>query len=135
MKKSNQNPVTRYQNITPKKTECSMNDVVDICDITRPSPKKVYHGLEDRNWKNRFYNHKLSFKYKKYSNKTMPSSYMGHLKRVSCETPKFKVVYFDIRTTILKCLLHLHGKLEITRTKRNQKEPERTLEQELLHLL
>ena len=56
-----------------KKEECPMegnylvNDVVYKCDVTRPLPKKVYLGLAEGEWGSRLYNHKLSFKHKRYS--------------------------------------------------------------------
>ena len=59
-----------------KKSECSMegncqvNNGVYKCDVTRPFPKKLYLGLAEEEWKSRFYNHKLSFTHKRYSNKT-----------------------------------------------------------------
>ena len=114
-----------------KKAKCSMegncqvNDVVYNCDVTRPLPKKVYLGLAEGQWKNRFYNHKLSFKHKRYFNKTTTSSYMWHLKSVSSETPNFEwsilrcvPPYSDISK---KCLLRLYKKLKIV-TYQHQKE-------------
>ena len=38
--------------------------------------KKYTLELAEREWKSGFYNHKLSFKHKRYSNKTTLSSYM-----------------------------------------------------------
>ena len=60
----------------PMEGNCLVNGVVYKCDVTRPLPKKVYLGLAEGEWKSRFYNHKLSFKHKRYSNKTTLSSYM-----------------------------------------------------------
>ena len=96
---------------------CQVNNVVYKCDVTRPLPKKVYLGLAEGEWKSRFYNHKLSFKHKRYSNKTILSSSMWHSKSVSGETP-------NLRWSILRCvppyskiskkyLLCLYEKLEI----------------------
>ena len=53
-----------------------VNDVVYNCDVTRPFPKKVYLGLAQGERKTRFYNHNLSFKHKRYSNKKTLSSYV-----------------------------------------------------------
>ena len=58
---------------------CLVNDVVYKCDVTKPLPKKVYVGLAEGEWKGRFYNHKLSFKHKRYCDKTTFSSYIWHL--------------------------------------------------------
>ena len=77
----------------------------------------MYLGLAEGEWKSHFYNHKLSFKHKRYSNKTMLSSYMWHLKSVSSETPNLKwsilrcvPPYSNISK---KCLFRLYEKLEI----------------------
>ena len=114
-----------------KKVECPMegnfqvNNVVCKYVVTRQLPKKVYLGLAEGEWKSRFYNHKLSFKYKRYSNKTTLSSYMWHLKSVSSDTPNLK--WFVLRSIppysdiSKKCLLSLYEKLEIV-TYENQKE-------------
>ena len=58
----------------PMEGNCQVNDVVYKCDVTRPLPEKVYLGLAEEEWKISFYNHKLSFKHKRYSNKTALSS-------------------------------------------------------------
>ena len=79
-----------------KKAECSaegncqVNNVVYKYVVTRPLLKKVYLGLSEGEWKSCFYNHKLSWKHKEYSNKTTFLSYMWHLKSVSSETPNWK---------------------------------------------
>ena len=75
----------RKQTEYPMEGNCQANDVVYKCDVTRPLPKKVYFGLAEGERKNHFYNHKLSFKCKRYSNKTKLSSYMWHFKSVSSE--------------------------------------------------
>ena len=68
---------------------CKVNVVVYKCDITKTLPKK-YLELAYGEWKNHFYIHKVSFKHKRYSNKTTLSSYMWCLKRASSETPTLK---------------------------------------------
>ena len=114
-----------------KKAECRMeencqiNSVVYKCDVTRPLPKKVYLGLAEGEWKSCFCNLKLSFKNKRYPNKTTLSSYMWHLKSVSSETRyiKWSVLRCDPPYSNIskKCLLCLYEKLEIV-TYQNQKE-------------
>ena len=74
----------------PMEENCLVNGVVYRCDVTRPLPEKVYLGLAEREWKSRFYNPKLSFKHKRYSNKTTLLSYMWHLKSISNETPNLE---------------------------------------------
>ena len=99
------------------------------CMIKRRSLSSMvvcsFLGLAEAEWKSRFYNHKLSFKHKRYSNKTTFSSYMLHLKSVSSEKPilKWSVLrcvppYSNISK---KCLLCWYEKLEIV-TYQNQKE-------------
>ena len=89
----------------------------------------MYLGLAEGEWKSRFYNHKLSFKHKRYSNKTTLSSYMWHLKSVSSETPNLRC--FEIRTTILKYLKEMPLVL-ISKTGNSYlSKPEGTLEQEI----
>ena len=76
-------------------------------------------------WRSRFYNHQLSFKHKRYSNKTTLSSHMWYLESVSSETTNLKwsilrcvPPYSNISK---KCLLCLCEKLEIV-TYQNLKE-------------
>ena len=109
----------------PMEGNFQVNNVIYKCDVTRALPKKVYLWLAEGEWKSRFYNHKLSFKHKRYSNKTTLSSYMWHLKSVSSETPNLKwsilrcvPPYSNISK---KCLLCLYEKLEIV-TYQNKKE-------------
>ena len=72
-----------------------------------------------------FYNHKISFKHKRHSNKTALSSYMWHLNSVSSET-------LNLKWSVLRCIpvysnisekfpLCLYEKLEIV-TYQNQKK-------------
>ena len=81
----------------PMEGNCQINNVIYKCDVTRPLSKKVYLGLAEGEWKSCFYDHKLLFKQKRYSNKTMLSSYMWHLKSVSSETP-------NLKWSILRCV-------------------------------
>ena len=99
--------------------ELSVNDVAYKCDVTRPLTKKLHPRFAEGEWKSHFYNHKLSFKHKRYSNKTTLPSYMWHLKRnlkwsvLRCVPP-----YSNI---LKKCLLYLYGNLKIV-TYGKQKE-------------
>ena len=99
--------------------ELSVNDVAYKCDVTRPLTKKLHPRFAEGEWKSHFYNHKLSFKHKRYSNKTTLPSYMWHLKRnlkwsvLRCVPP-----YSNI---LKKCLLCLYGNLKIV-TYGKQKE-------------
>ena len=136
MKGNNKKVTTKPRDQTPKcncikEAECPLEgnyhvkDVFYKCDITRPLLKKVYLGLAKGEWKTRFYNHESSFRHKRYSNKTILSSYMWYLARVSCETPNLKWSVFryipPYSNISKKCLLCLYKKLE-TITCYNQKE-------------
>ena len=76
----------RKQAGCPMEGNCQVDYVVYKCDVTRPLPKKVYLRLAEGEFKGRFYNQKLSFKNKRYSNKTALSSYLWDLKSVSSKT-------------------------------------------------
>ena len=109
----------------PMDRSCQVNDIVYKRDATRPLPKKVYLGLAEGEWKSCFYNQKLSFKHKRYSNKTTLSSCMWNLKSASSETPNLKWSVLKrippFSNISKKCLLCLYEKLEIV-TYQNQKE-------------
>ena len=74
-----QNAIAEKKVECPMEGKCQVNNVVYKYEVTRPLPKKVYLGLSEGEWKSRFYNHKLSFKHKRYFNNTTLSSYMWHL--------------------------------------------------------
>ena len=105
--------------------ELSVNDVAYKCEVTRPLTKKLHFRFAEGEWKSHFYNHRLSFKHKRYSSKTTLPSYMWHLKSVSSETRNLKwsvlrcePPYSNISK---KCLLFLYENLEIV-TYEKQKE-------------
>ena len=86
--------MTKDQNAIAEKKQnvqgnYQVNNIVYKCDVTRPLSKKLYLGLAEVEWKSSFYNHKLSFKHKIYSNKITLSSYIWHLRSVSIETTNF----------------------------------------------
>ena len=68
------------------KRECSMEskyqtmDAVSDCRVTSPEPRKIYFGLAEGKWKQRYYIHKKSFNHKRYSHETTLLSYIWHLK-------------------------------------------------------
>ena len=83
---------------------CQVNNIVYKCDVIKPFSKNVYLGLAERELKSRFYDYKLSYKHKRYSNKTTLSSYLGHLKSVSSETS-------NLKWSVLRCI-HLYSYLK-----------------------
>ena len=111
---------------------CQVSNVVYKCDVTRSLTKKVYLGPAEGDWRTLFYNHKLSFKYKGYSNKTTLSSYIRHLKSINKWNLKLPVLRSvpPYSNTSKKCLLCLYRKREIV-TYQNQKKLRGTIEQEI----
>ena len=65
-------------------------DAVYGCRVTSSEPQKIYFGLAEGKWKQRYYNHKKSFNHKRYSHEKTLSSYMWHLKEPLDVTPKLK---------------------------------------------
>ena len=59
---------------------CQVKNLVYKCDVRKPLPKNVNLELAEGEWKSHFYNQKLSFKHKRYSNKTTLSSCKWRLK-------------------------------------------------------
>ena len=98
-------------------------DAVYNYRVTSPEPRKIYFGLAEGKWKQRYYNHKKSFSHKRYSHETTLSSYMWHLKETLDVTPNLKSVmrcgtpYSNISK---KCLLCLYEKLVIITYPRQQ---------------
>ena len=96
-------------------------DVTYICTLPKKKSLRVAVG----ELKSRLYNHKLSFKHKRYSNKTALSSYKWHLKSVSSETRYLRLSLLRYVPTCSniskKCLLCWYEKLKIV-TYQNQKK-------------
>ena len=56
--------------------KCQAMDVVYDCRVTSSEPQKIYFGLAEGKWKQRYYNHKKSFNHKRYSHERTFSSYV-----------------------------------------------------------
>ena len=74
-------------------------------------PKRVYLGVAESDWKERFYNHKKSIKNKSYRNDTTLSSYLWDLREIHSLFPtltwsivKSMLGYFNISKICLLCL-------------------------------
>ena len=78
-------------------------DAVYDYRVTSPEPQKIYFGLAEGKWKQRYYNHKKSFNHKRYSHEKTLSSYMWHLEEPLDVTPKLKQSV-EMRHTLLKHL-------------------------------
>ena len=64
----------------PMEGKCYTIDPVYECHVTSSEPQKIYFGLAEGKWNQRYYNHKKSFSHKRYSHETTLSSYVWHLK-------------------------------------------------------
>ena len=105
--------------------KCQTMDAVYDCPVTSSEPQKIYFGLAEGRWKQRYYNLKKSFNHKQYSHETTLSSYVWHLKETLDVTRnlKWSVVrratpYSNISK---KCLLCLYEKLVIITYPRQHK--------------
>ena len=93
--------------------KCQVQNVVSNCTMsaTPNFPKRVYLGVAEGDWKQRFYNHKKSIKNKSYRNDTTLSSYLWDLREKHNVFPTltWSVVksvprYFNISKRCLLCL-------------------------------
>ena len=72
----------RNKDECPMNGKCQVQNVVYKCTVsaTPNFPKRVYLGVAEGDWKQRFYNHKKSIKNKSYRNDTTLSSYLSDLR-------------------------------------------------------
>ena len=78
----------RVKTNCPLNNNCRVSSVVYKCEVTAPNTeKKVYIGLTERDFKQRYNSHKQSFNNKKYSNSTTLSTYIWKLKETQHLTP------------------------------------------------
>ena len=82
--------------------KCKIMDAVYGCRATSSEPQKIYFGLAEGKWKQRYYNHKKSFNHKRYSHETTLSSYVWHLKETLDVTPNLKWSVVRCATPYLK---------------------------------
>ena len=68
----------RNKNGCPLNGNCKLQNVINKCTVsaTQTFKQLVYLGIAERNWKQRMYNHRQSFKNKKHKNDTALSSYL-----------------------------------------------------------
>ena len=78
--------------------KCQATDTVYECHVFPPEPQKIYFGLAEGKWKQRYYNHETSFYHKRYSHETTLSSYVWHLKETLDVTP-------NLKWSIVKCII------------------------------
>ena len=72
----------RNKDECPMNGKCQVQNVVYKCTVsaTPNFPKRVYLGVAEGDWKQRFYNNKNSIKNKSYRNDTTLSSYLWDLR-------------------------------------------------------
>ena len=80
----------RDKNNCPMNENCTVENVVYKCVVsaTEKSNKHVYIGVADGDWKQRYYNHTMSFRNQKQKNYTALSTFLWELKISTKETPK-----------------------------------------------
>ena len=109
----------RNKNECPLNGNCKLQSVIYKCTVsaTQTFKQRVYLGIVERNWKQRLYIHRQSFKDKRHKNGTTLSSYLWDLKENHNQIPKltwpivrFAPAYSNISK---RCLLCLHEKLLI----------------------
>ena len=82
--------------------------------VTSSEPQKLYFGLAEGKWKQRYYNHGKSFNHNRYSHETTLSSYVLHLKENLDVTPNLEwSIVMCVTPYLKKCLLCLYEKLVI----------------------
>ena len=69
---------------------CRVENVVNKCIVsaTEKSKEPVYIGVAEGDWKQRYYNHTMSFRNQKRKSDTALSNILWELKKLTKETPK-----------------------------------------------
>ena len=85
--------------------KCQVQNVVYKCTVsaTPNFPKRVYLGVAEGDWKQRFYNHKKSIKNKSYRNDTTLSSYLWDLREKHVN--KLMQIIITLSSSILSLIL------------------------------
>ena len=77
LKTSKQKIVSRKKEECQLKNKCRSNDIIYKCVVTaKGHPQKVYLGTKEGEFKQRYYNHKKSFRNQNYANDTSLSKYI-----------------------------------------------------------
>ena len=118
---------SRNKNDCPMNGNCKVNNVIYKCTVsaTPTFKQRVYLGIAESDWKQRYYNHKKSFKNIECRHDTSLSSYLWDLKLKHNEIPslQWSIVKFAPGYTNIseRCNLCLYEKLLIL-TYENQDE-------------
>ena len=101
----------------PLEDHCKIENIIYKCVASTSVNEDKPHLGTAEEFKQRFYNHKKSFRNKRYSNETTLSKYIWDIKEKYNETPSLK---WSIHKRVpsysnlsKRCLLCLHEKLEI----------------------
>ena len=101
----------------PLEGNCRTTSVVYKCEVTAENqPKKVYIGLTEKEFKQRFNGHNQSFNNSKYKNSTTLSTHIWSLKKQNIKPVlKWSIVKHAkaYSNTMKSCILCLQEKLEI----------------------
>ena len=71
----------RKKDSCPLEGNCKIQNIVYQAEVTTPQSKETYVGLCDTMFKERFNNHKCSFRNERYKNSTELSKYVWNLKQ------------------------------------------------------
>ena len=71
----------RKKDSCPLEGNCKIQNIVYQAEVTTPQSKETYVGLCDTTFKERFNNHKCSFRNERYKNSTELSKYVWNLKQ------------------------------------------------------
>ena len=102
----------------PLSDQCQSQDLIYKCTVsTSVNPDKVYLGIAEGDFKNRYHKCTKSFRNKRYTNDTSLSKYIWEIKEKHQGNPSLKwsiVKRIPAYSSITKkCLLCLHEKLKI----------------------
>ena len=83
-----------------------------VVSATEKTKEHVYIGVAEDDWKQRYYNHTMSFRNQRHKNDTALSTFKWELKKSTKETPKLTWLVFPVYWNISKwCLLCLNENL------------------------
>ena len=108
----------RTKSKCPLNGQCQSQEIIYKCTVsTSINPDKVYLGITEGDFKNRYHKRTKSFRNKRYTNDTSLSKYIWEIKEKHQGNPSLKwsiVKRIPAYSNITKkCLLCLHEKLEI----------------------
>ena len=99
----------------PLEGKCRSEDIIFKCVVTATGyPRKVDLGTAEGDFKQRYYNHKKSFRNRKYANESSLSKYIRKMNDKHNISPNLMWCIIKSYSNISKrCMLGLHEKYEI----------------------